>query len=36
MANSKSNIYTVPLNGSLETNDYKGGIKAFQGFKMFY
>lgn len=32
MANSKSNIYTIPLNGSLETNEYKGGIKAFQGF----
>lgn len=32
MSNSKSNIYTIPLNGSLETNEYKGGIKAFQGF----
>lgn len=32
MANSKSNIYTIPLNGPLETNDYKGGIKSFQGF----
>lgn len=32
MANSKSNVYTIPLDSAIETNDFKGEIKKYSGF----